>query len=509
MDSDFGAFLSTVSDAIWAPMAYVVLGLGVAYSIATKGIQFRRIPDMLRQLKDSEGGEGGLSSFQALVLALASRVGVGSIAGVATAVGAGGPGALVWMAITGLVGCTVGYAEAALSQTFKRQVQDEDRRNANEDIGGMPYYIKYGLKLPKVGALVAVLGVIGYGFVFPGLQVNTIAATAKLAFGLDSWIPAILVTVLIALVIFGGTGRLVKVTQALVPVLAIGYLVLALAVIAINFGSVPAAVALIFQSAIGIHPLLGGIAGAAVAWGVRRAVFASSNGLGEATFAAAAARTSHPAKQGLVQTFSIYIDVLLICMATGLMMVVSGKYNVADGSGGYLVNNLPGVPVGANWVQESIDTLVPGWGAGFVAVAVLLFGFTCLLAYFYVANSNLLYLLDGRPGQLWKNVLKIGTMAIVFFGSIVNAQIMWAAGDIGLGLIAWVNLICLVFLFPLVRRIHKDYERQRKLGQDPTFDPKALGIEGADFWEEKVPVEHHHHHLHHTSRSTERTSGTP
>jgi AGCS family alanine or glycine:cation symporter len=355
----------------------------------------------------------------------------------------------------------------------------------------MPYYIKYGLKLPKVGALVAVLGVIGYGFVFPGLQVNTIAASAKLAFGLDSWIPAVLVTVLIALVIFGGTTRLVKVTQALVPVLAIGYLLLALAVIGINIGSVPAAVALIFQSAVGIHPVLGGIAGAAVAWGVRRAVFASSNGLGEATFAAAAARTSHPGKQGLVQTFSIYIDVLLICMATGLMMVVSGKYNVSDGSGGYLINNMPGVPVGANWVQEAIDTLVPGWGAGFVAVAVLLFGFTCLLAYFYVANSNLLYLLDGKNGHGWKTVLKVGTMAIVFFGSVVNAQLVWAAGDIGLGLIAWVNLICLVFLFPLVRKIYRDYERQRKLGLNPTFDPKALGIEGAEFWEhqtEKSPA---------------------
>jgi alanine or glycine:cation symporter, AGCS family len=482
---DLAEFLSAVSDVIWAPMAYVVLGLGVAYSIATKGVQFRRIPDMLRQLKETGEGEGGLSSFQALVLALACRVGVGSIAGVATAVSAGGPGALLWMAVTGLVGCTVGYAEATLSQTFKRQVHDEDRRKANEDIGGMPYYIKYGLKLPKVGAVVAVLGVIGYGFVFPGLQVNTIAASAEHAFNLPTWVPAILVTVLIGLVILGGTTRVVKVTQGLIPVLAIGYLILALAVIAMNISSVPEAVVLIFQSAFGLHPVLGGIAGAAVAWGVRRAVFASSNGLGEATFAAAAARTSHPGKQGLVQTFSIYIDVLLICMATGLMMVVSGKYNVSDGSGGFLVNNVPGVPAGANWVQEAIDTMLPGWGAGFVAIAVLLFGFACLLAYFYVANSNLLYLLDRKQGKGWKTVLKVGTMAIVFFGSVVNAKLIWAAGDIGLGLIAWINLICLAFLFPMVRKIYLDYERQRKLGLNPTFDPKALGIEGADFWEDQ------------------------
>ena len=483
---DFADLLSRVSDFIWTPMAYVVLGLGIAFSIATKGIQFRRIPDMLRQLREKNESESGLSSFQALVLALASRVGVGSIAGVATAIGAGGPGALIWMAATGLVGCTVGYAEATLSQAFKRQVLDEDRRQANEDIGGMPYYIKYGLKLPKIGALVAVLGLVGYGLVFPGFQVSTIASSSKLAFGLPSWVAAVVVTVLIALVIVGGTTRIVKVIQALVPLLAGGYLILALAVIAVNITRVPDAIALIFQSAVGIHPVLGGFAGAAIAWGVRRAVFASSNGLGEATFSAAAARTSHPSKQGLVQTFSIYIDVLLICMATGLMMVVSGKFNVTNASGEFVVNNMPGIPVGANWVQESIDTLIPGWGAGFVAVAVLLFGFTCLLAYFYVANSNLLYLLDGRPGKGWKNLLKLGTLLIVFFGSVVNAELIWAAGDIGLGLIAWVNLICLVFLFPLVWKIYRDYERQRKQGADPTFDPRALGIEGAVFWEKEA-----------------------
>lgn len=482
---DIPGFLTTVADAIWAPMAYVVLGLGVAFTIATKGVQFRRIPDMIRQLRETNSGEGGLSSFQALVLALASRVGVGSIAGVATAVAGGGPGALLWMAVTGLVGCTVGYAEAALAQTFKRQVHDEDRKKANEDIGGMPYYIRHGLKWKKMAAIVAVVGLIGYGFVFPGFQVSTIASSATLAFSVDSWVPAVLVTGLIAIVIFGGTMRIVKVTQILVPVLAIGYLVLALGVIAINYRSIPDAVVLIVSSAVGLQPMLAGITGAAIAWGVRRAVFASANGLGEATFAAAAARTSHPAKQGLVQTFSIYIDVLLICMATGLMMVISGKFNVSDGSGGFLIENIPGVEVGPNWVQESIDTLLPGWGAGFVAIAVLLFGFTCLLLYYYVASSNLLYLLDGRSGAGWKLVLKLGTMAIAFIGSIVPAQIVWAAGDIGLGLIAWINLVCLVFLFPLVRKIWKDYERQRALGVDPTFDPKELGITGADFWEQK------------------------
>lgn len=471
-----------IADAIWAPMAYVVLGLGLAYTVGTKAVQFRRIPDMVRQLRDSTGGDGGMSSFQALAMALASRVGVGSIAGVATAIGGGGPGALFWMAITGLLGCTVGYAEACLAQTFKRQVEDEDLKRAKEDIGGMPYYIKYGLNWPKVGALIAVMGLVGYGFVFPGLQVSTIAGSWELAFGLPRWVPALLVTALIAMVIFGGTVRLVKVTQVLVPMLAFGYLGLALAVIGINYANIPDAISLIVRSAFGLEPMMAGIAGAAVAWGVRRAVFASSNGLGEATFSAAGARTSHPGKQGLVQTFSVYIDILLICMASGLMMVVSGKFNVTNPDGGFFIENLPGVAVGPNWVQEAINTLAPGWGPAFVAIAVLMFGFACLLAYFYVANTNLLYLLDGRKGRVSKLTLKLGTMAIVFVGSIISATFVWAIGDIGLGLIAWVNLICLIFLFKIVRKVWKDYEEQSKAGLDPHFDPVKLGIENADFW---------------------------
>lgn len=480
-----------LADALWGPLAYVVIGLGLAYTLITKAVQFRRIPDMLRQLGERPEGEGGLSSFQALVLALGSRVGVGSIAGVATAIAGGGPGALLWMAVTGLLGCTVGYAEATLAQTFKRQVQDEDRRRAGEDIGGMPYYIKHGLRIPLIGGLVAVLGVVGYGLVFPGFQVSTIASTSAMAFGVPGWVPAVVMTTLIALVIFGGTTRIVRVTQTLVPLLAIGYLLLALAVILSNISKVPEALLLIVRSGLGLEPMLAGIAGAAIAWGVRRAVFASANGLGEATFAAAAARTSHPGKQGLVQTFSIYIDVLLICMATGLMMVVSGAYNVSDPRGGGLViENLPGVEPGANWVQTAIDTLVPGWGAAFVAVAVLLFGLTCLLLYYYVASSNLLFLLDGRRGAGWKLALRLGTLAIVFGGSVLDSELIWAAGDIGLGLLAWVNVACLILLLPLVRKIVRDCDRQRAEGRDPVFDPIALGIQGAVFWErEKADVE--------------------
>ncbi|MDQ8708078.1 alanine/glycine:cation symporter family protein [Streptomyces sp. LHD-70] len=471
--------MSEISNAIWNPMAYLVLGLGVLFTLATKGTQFRRIPDMLRQLRETSGEGGGLSSFQALVLALSSRVGVGSIAGVATAVAAGGPGALMWMAITGLLTSTVGYAEAVLAQTYKQEDPQEDR-------GGMPYYIKHGLKAPWLAGIVAVIGVVGYGFVFPGLQVNTIATSSKLAFDVPTWVPATVITALFAAVIFGGTKRIVKVAQVFVPVLAVGYLLAALAVILFNVDKVPAAITLIVSSAMGTHQVLGGIVGAAIAWGVRRAVFASANGNGEATFAAAAAKTSHPAKQGLVQSFSIYVDVLLICMATGVMIVVSGAYNVSDGAGGYLVNNLPGVDAGPNFVQEAVNSMTPGLGAGFVAVAVFLFGFTCQAFYFYVAKTNLMFLLDGRQSRNWDIVLKVGAIGISFYGSIADAEAIWAAGDIGFGAIGWINLVCVLLMFPIVHKIWRDYERQRALGVNPEFDPTELGIKGAVYWEERA-----------------------
>jgi AGCS family alanine or glycine:cation symporter len=468
--------LSTISSWIWDPMAYFVLGLGVVFTIGTKAVQFRKFPDMLRQVREGESSTSGLTPFQALMLALSSRVGVGSIAGVATAIGFGGPGALMWMALTGLVGSSVGYAEAVLAQTFKERVDGEDR-------GGMPYYIKYGLKAPRIAAFVGGIGLLGYAFIFPGLQVNTIATSANKAFGVEPWITGIAVSAVLAVVIIGGTKRIVRTAQILVPVLAIGYLLTALTVIAFNITKVPEAITLIVTSAFGVNQIFAGIVGAAVSWGVRRAIFASANGNGEATFAAAAAQVSHPGKQGLVQSFSIYIDVLLICMATGIMIVLSGTYNVSDGHNGFLMNGLPGVTPGPNFVQAAIDTMVPGWGSGFVAVAVLLFGFTCQLFYFYVATTNLVFLLGNRKSKVADAVLKIGALAISFFGAVVNATSMWAIGDIGFGIIGWLNMLCLVFMAPMVFRICKDYDRQKKLGLDPVFDPKALNIRGATFWE--------------------------
>ena len=469
--------LTTVSGWIWDPMAYFALGIGVLFTFLTRGVQFRRLPDMIRQLRTSRGGDGGLSSFQTLALTLSSRVGVGSIAGVATAIAAGGPGAIMWMAITALLGSTFAYAEAVLAQVYKRRVRGEDR-------GGMPYYIRYGLRAPWLAAIVAVAAMVGYGFVFPGIQSNNIASSAELAFGFDGWVTGLVVTAVLAVVIVGGTRRIVRVAQTIVPFMAAGYLLTALVIIVLNLDEVPRAVALIVASGMGIDQVFGGILGYAVAWGVRRAVFASATGLGEGTFAAAAARTTHPGKQGIIQAFSIYIDILLICMATGLMIAITGTYHVENPGGGFIVNNVPGAVAGPNFVQSAIDTTLPGWGSVFVAVAVLLFAFTSQVFFFYVATTNLVFLLGEKRNAVLEAVLKGGALAISFVGAVVDADAMWAAGDIGYGLIGWLNMISVLLLAPVVRTVIRDYDRQRRQGLDPVFRPGDLGIRGANFWED-------------------------
>lgn len=476
--------LSTISNWVWTPLAYVALTLGLYFTWLTRGVQFKRLPDMIEQLRSGKAEEGGLSSFQTLALTLSSRVGVGSIAGVATAIAAGGPGALMWMAITGILCSTAAYAEAVLAQAYKRRLHGEDR-------GGMPYYIKYGLKAPRLAVVLSLLTLVGYGFIFPGIQANNIASSAQLAFGLEPWVTGLAITGLLAVVILGGTKRIVNVAQAVIPFMAIGYMVTAVIIVAMNIQAVPAALWTIIASGLGIDAIFGGIIGYAVAWGVRRAIFASATGLGEGTFAAAAARASHPAKQGIIQAFSIYIDVILVCMSTGLMIVLTDSYHVIDQlRGGYIVDHVPGTVAGPNFVQNAIEVTIPGWGPTFVAIAVFLFAFTSQIFFFYVATTNLVFLLGEKSNKVLDWVLRLGALTISFVGSVISADAMWAIGDIGYGLIAWVNLASVVLLTPVVRKIARDYDRQRALGVDPTFDPVALGIDGAQWWEDEKNKTH-------------------
>ncbi len=469
--------LVAISDSIWNPMAYFALAVGLFFTVLTVGVQFRRLPDMLREITAGKTSEEGISPLQALLLTLSSRVGVGNIAGVATAIAAGGPGALVWMALCALLGSAAAFAETVLAQVYKRRVAGEHR-------GGIPFYVEHGLKLKWLAVVLALVTFVGYGFVFPGVQSNNIAASVEGAFGVPGWVTAVVVTGLFAFVILGGTRRIVGAAQVMVPIMAVGYLLATFVILVLNLDSVVPTIGLIVSSAFGTHQVFGGIVGAAVAWGVRRAVFSNVAGVGEGTFGAAASAVSHPVKQGLVQAFSIFVDTLLVCTATGVMIVVTGSYNVVGPDGAELVTNVPGLAAGPEYTQHAVDTVASGFGPGFVAVALFFFAFTTLIAFYYIASTNLLYLLGGRAAGWASQGLKIGMLAITFYGAVESADVIWTIGDIGYGSLGWLNMICLLLLSPVVRKVARDYDAQRGQGLDPRFDPVSLGITGADFWAE-------------------------
>lgn len=468
--------LVAISDGLWNPMAYFALAVGLFFTLVTGAAQFRLLPDTMRlifQPKEDDGG--GISSLQALLLTLSSRVGVGNIAGVGTAIAAGGPGALFWMVTCALLGAASSFAESTLAQVYKRKINGEHR-------GGMPFYVRYGLRIKWLAAALAVMTAVGYGFIFPGVQSNNIASSMEKAFSIPTWITAIGVTALLAFVVLGGTKRVVNAAQLMVPVMAVGYILTAVVIVLVNFDQVLPAIGMIFSSAFGMHEVFGGIAGAAVAWGVRRAVFSNVAGVGEGTYGSAAASVSHPAKQGLVQSFSIFIDTVVVCFATGIMIIMTGAYNVFDDRGEAIVTNLPNVEAGSGYTQEAVSSVLPGFGPGFVAIALFFFAFTTLVAFYYIAHTNLVFLVGRELGPVLSWVLKLGMLAITFYGAVESAATMWTIGDIGYASIGWVNMVCILLLTPVVIKVIRDYDRQRKTGADPVFDPRPLNIRGADFW---------------------------
>lgn len=474
--------IGTINTNIWNPMAYLALGLGLFYTIWTGAVQIRRLPDLVSILREkSPSDEGEISSFQALMLTLSSRVGVGNIAGVATAIAIGGPGALFWMVVMALLGGATAFAESTLAQVYKRRVGGEYR-------GGIPYYIEKGLGQKWLAVIAATATLVLYAVLAPGVQSFNIANSFEVAFGAPTWLTGLIIAGLFGFIVFGGTKRIVGVADKVIPFMAIGYILLALVVIVVNITEVPAVIGLILSSAFGVHEVFGGIVGAAIAWGVRRAVFSNVAGVGEGTYASAAASVSHPAKQGIVQAFSVYVDTVLVCSATGIMIVMTGQYNVITESGETLLENLPGVTAGTAYTQAALETIVPGFGPVFVAVALFLFAFTTLIAFNYIASSAAAYLFPERGFGAATRVIQAAMTIMVFFGAVASADLIWGIGDIGYGTLGWINMICLLFLAPTVRKVLKDYTSQKKQGLNPVFNPEKLGIRGADAWSSANPT---------------------
>ncbi|WP_306361650.1 sodium:alanine symporter family protein [Nocardia sp. CC227C] len=468
-------FLTTLNDGLWNPLVVFALGFGALLTILTRGVQLRRIPDMIRLIVRGSGSESGISSFQALALTLSSRVGVGNIAGVPTAIALGGPGALFWMAAMALLGGATAFIESTLAQIYKTEAR-------GSYWGGIPYYIEKGLRKRWLAVIAATTAITLYAVLAPGVQSNNIAAGFDTAMGVPTWLTGSIVVGVLGFVILGGRSRIVAVTEKVVPFMAAGYIVAALVVIAAHASEVPGVLRLVLASAFGIDSVFGGIVGAAVAWGVRRALFSNVAGIGEGTYGSAAAEVSHPAKQGLVQSFSIYIDTLFVCMATGLMVLVSGTYNVETDDGQRLATNIEGVPAGPAYAQAAVDSVWSGVGPYFVAIALALFAFTTLVAFAFISETNLTFLTRGKPQPRLVLGMRLVLLAMTFYGAVEAADLVWAIGDVGYAALGWVNMVCLLFLAKPALLALRDYDRQRKAGLDPEFDPGPLGIANAEYW---------------------------
>ncbi len=465
-------------------MVVLCLCSALYFSIRTRFVQVRRFGEMAKLLFYTDKTQKtGISSFQAFAIALSGRVGTGNIVGVATAIGYGGPGAIVWMWIIAFLGAGSAFVEATLAQIYKEDHKGQFR-------GGPSYYIEKGLRCKWLAVLFAVCSLIACGLLLPPVQSNGIA----IAFANSVHVAPVYVGVAVAgvlgLVIIGGVTRIAKVAQIVAPFMALLYIILAIVVLICNYSVIPSVLSDMLKGAVGTHEIFGGIIGSTIAWGVKRGIYSNEAGQGTGPIVAGAAKVSHPVKQGLVQAFSVYVDTLLVCTATAVMIMAVKTYNVMDANTGEVLfassYNL-GAP-DVSYTATAIGTLLGAdLGNIIVAVALAFFAFTTIMAYYYYAETSLVYLFgNGRKEHAAIWVLRICILVAVIFGSVKEARVAWNVGDIGVGAMAWINIIVILLLSPQALRTLKDYERQQKEGREPEFNPRKLDIRNADFWDDST-----------------------
>jgi AGCS family alanine or glycine:cation symporter len=469
--------VNAVNGIIWSPiMIALCLGAGLYFSIRGRFLQVRHIREMLRLMREGKSSEQGVSSFQALAMTLAGRVGTGNIAGVATAITFGGPGAVFWMWAVAFLGASSAFVESTLGQVYKEQIGNQYR-------GGPAFYIEKGLGMKRYAWTFAIATLFATGLLLPGVQANSIAEGLKTAAGIDPLYTGIGLAVVLAAIIFGGVKRIAHFAEIVVPFMAAAYILVAVVVVAMNIEALPGVLRLIVSSAFGLDAGFGAMLGMAIQWGVKRGIYSNEAGQGTGPHASSAAEVSHPAKQGLVQGFSVYIDTLFVCSATAFMLLVTGQYNVENTDGTARFIGVQGVASGPGYVQTALENVLPGFGALFVAIALLFFAFTTIVAYYYIAETNIAYM-DRHNRHPWLGVLlKLCIVSATIYGAVKTADVAWGLGDIGVGLMAWLNIVAIFLLRKDAFKCLRDYEAQKKAGKEPEFDPVALGIKNAHYWE--------------------------
>ena len=450
--------ISFMNDLLWGSvLVYLLVGVGIYFTLRLGFIQFRHFGHMFSVLKNSrKADKAGISSFQALCTSLAARVGTGNMAGVAVALTAGGPGAIFWMWLIAMLGMATSFAESTLAQLYKTKDRDGNYR------GGPAYYMEKGLGMRWMGVLFSVFLIIAFGLVFNAVQANSIANAMHNAFGWQESYVGIAVVLLSAVVIFGGIKRIARVAEFIVPVMALAYLLLALFVMFANIEKLPAILALIVKSAFGLQEAAAGGLGYAIAQaminGIKRGLFSNEAGMGSAPNAAASATPypPHPASQGYVQMLGVFMDTIVICSATVAIILMSGEY-------------VPhGEVTGIELTQTALSSQVGDWGGIFVAVAIFFFAFTSIIANYSYAETNLIFLEHNHKAGL--GLFRIIVLGMVMFGAVASLPIVWSLADVSMGLMAIVNLVAILLLSGTVIKLAKDYNRQLKQGKLPTFD---------------------------------------
>lgn len=474
-------WLATWGDHLWTWIVLpIVAVLGVYLTVRTGVVQIRLLPEMFRTLSDktpldAEGKPQSVSSFQAFSISAASRVGVGNIAGVATAIAIGGPGAVFWMWTMAAIGAASAFAESSLAQLFK------ERDGQGFFRGGPAYYMAKGLGLRWMGVVFAVILIFCFPFAFSALQANTIAITTAGAVetmtGFESeWLPLIagLVTAgLTALTVFGGVRRIADVAQILVPVMALAYLLLGLAVVVVNADQLPVVFASIYTQAFGFNQVLGATLGQIILVGAKRGMFSNEAGLGSAPNAGAAAAVTHPVKQGLVQSLGVYFDTIIVCSITAFLVLVA-------------VPIQPDGPQGVELTQLALETSLGSWTSIALAVVVFMLAFSSIIGNYYYGEASIEFI-SSRPIVL--TVFRTLVVLAVLAGSVASAAVVWNAADAVMGIMAIINLIALALLSGLVFRLLKDYTRQRRDGLDPVFTRDLLpDVKGITCWEDSLSV---------------------
>lgn len=470
--------MNGLNSIVWCMgLVILCLGAGLWFSIRMKFPQVRMVKEMVRLLIHGEKSDTGISPFQAFAATVGSRVGMGNIAGVATAIFFGGPGAVFWMWIIAFIGASSAFVESSLAQAYKVKTKD------GEYLGGPAYFIERGLKCKPYAILFAIATVLGPGILMPGLHVNSIASTYEEAFGANMIMVGAIFCFVFALVICGGIKRIASIAEYMAPVMCVIYVAMAVSIIVMNIDKVPGVLGMIVTSAFGMHQLFGGIIGSAISWGVKRGIYSNEAGQGSGAIVSAAAECSHPAKQGLVQAFSVYIDTLIVCTSSALIILLTGTYNTvgADGTT-MLVENIPGVEYGIRWAQNALNTAYGGtWGGKALAIVIIMFVFTSLMGYYYQAESNVRYLFKENKIAVW--IMRAVFIVSAFSGVLVNGQVVWTMGDTGAGLMAWLNIVAILLLSKKGFALLKDYEEQKKAGRDPVFKPEKFGIDDdTDVW---------------------------